>query len=115
MIDGSLSPAARWGFDSKGRIYITEFSGNMLFVFLFVQTIVSGAPFLFGAGSVILSLLLAFFLPDNTGSLQLNPRSPTRRNSDYSFPSECETSGSELRDINASSDNAPLLSDTKPL
>lgn len=79
------------------------------------KTIVSGAPFLFGAGSVILSLLLAFFLPDNTGNLMMNARSPTRRNSEYSFQSECETSGSELRDINASSDNAPLLSDTKPL
>ena len=87
----------------------------MLDLHLSLQTIVSGAPFLFGAGSVILSLLLAFFLPDNTGNLLMNARSPTRRNSEYSFPSECETSGSELRDINASSDNAPLLSDTKPL
>lgn len=77
--------------------------------------IVSGAPFLFGAGSVILSLLLAFFLPDNTVHMNLNARSPTRRNSEFSFQSECETSGSELRDVNAASDSAPLLSDTKPL
>ena len=88
---------------------------NSRLAFLFEQTIVLGAPFLFGAGSVILALLLAFFLPDNSGNLQLGARSPTRRNSEYSLKSECETSGSELRDINASSDNAPLLSDTKPL
>lgn len=87
----------------------------MLDLHLSLQTIVSGAPFLFGAGSVILSLLLAFFLPDNTSNLLMNARSPTRRNSEYSFQSECETSGSELRDINASTDSAPLLSDTKPL
>ena len=83
--------------------------------FFFPQTIVSGAPFLFGAGSVILSLLLAFFLPDNSANFQLSARSPTRRNSEFSFQSECEASGSELRDMNTSSDNAPLLCDTKPL
>ena len=99
-------------YDSKRK----ESSLPMLyFGLLFSQTIVSGAPFLFGAGSVILSLLLAFFLPDNSGNFQLSARSPTRRNSEFSFQSECEASGSELRDINASSDNAPLLSDTKPL
>ena len=80
-----------------------------------LQTIVKGAPFLFGAGSVILSLLLAFFLPDNGGTINLTGRSPTRRSIDFSFQSECEMSGSELRDINCSTDNAPLLSDTKPL
>lgn len=79
------------------------------------KTIVSGAPFLFGAGSVILSLLLAFFLPDNSANFQLSGRSPTRRNSEFSFQSECEGSGSELRDMNTSSDKAPLLCDTKPL
>jgi len=79
------------------------------------ETIVKGAPFLFGAGSVILSLLLAFFLPDNGGSINLTGRSPTRRSIDFSFQSECEMSGSELRDINGTTDNAPLLSDTKPL
>ncbi|CAH3169197.1 unnamed protein product [Porites evermanni] len=79
------------------------------------ETIVKGAPFLFGAGSVILSLLLAFFLPDNGGTINLTGRSPTRRSIDFSFQSECEMSGSELRDINCTTDSAPLLSDTKPL
>lgn len=79
------------------------------------KTIVSGAPFLFGAGSVILSLLLAFFLPDNNGHGNPNVRSPTRRNSEFSFQSDCETSGSELREGSNASDSAPLLSDTKPL
>ena len=64
---------------------------------------------------MILSLLLAFFLPETTGHINLTARSPSRRNSEFSFQSECETSGSELRDVSSVSDNAPLLSDTKPL
>ena len=103
-----FKPWCEWGISVVGK------SLNNLFLF-FLQTIVSGAPFLFGAGSVILSLLLAFFLPDNNGHISLNARSPTRRNSEFSFQSECETSGSELRDVNTASDSAPLLSDTKPL
>ncbi|XP_074611239.1 hippocampus abundant transcript 1 protein-like [Acropora palmata] len=79
------------------------------------KTIVSGAPFLFGAGSVILSLLLAFFLPESTRQLVHSARSPSRRNSEFSFQSDCEASGNEQRDVNSASDNAALLSDTKPL
>lgn len=102
--------------DEEGpTVDITAASNHTIMEDPYGKTIVSGAPFLFGAGSVILSLLLAFFLPDNSANFQLSARSPTRRNSEFSFQSECEASGSELRDMNTSSDNVPLLCDTKPL
>ncbi|KXJ19279.1 hippocampus abundant transcript 1 protein [Exaiptasia diaphana] len=68
----------------------------------FSKNMVVGAPFLFGAGSVILALLLAFFIPDNA-SLSGNSRSPTRKEYVYS--------GGTLDSVTKedTSDNVPLL------
>ena len=71
------------------------------------QTIVSGAPFLFGAGSVILALLLALFIPENYGHSS-GPRSPVRR-TEYVLTKDYEPSGSES--LGSSADQAPLLVD----
>lgn len=75
---------------------------KILMIAVFWQNMVVGAPFLFGAGSVILALLLAFFIPDNA-TLSSNNRSPTRK--EYVF------SSGQLESINKedNTDNVPLL------
>lgn len=71
----------------------------VLHLFLF-QNITLGAPFLFGAGSVILALLLAFFIPDNAG-LSGPPKSPSRK--EYVYSGDVDSS------TEASQDATPLL------
>ncbi|XP_031574467.1 hippocampus abundant transcript 1 protein-like [Actinia tenebrosa] len=66
----------------------------------FDKNITLGAPFLFGAGSVILALLLAFFIPENAG-LTGPPKSPSRK--EYIYSGDLDGS------IEATQDATPLL------
>lgn len=81
----------------------------------FDKTIVTGAPFLFGAGSVILALLLAFFIPENVGhSYTCTPRSPTRRTERVCSLSESSTAEDAQAVVyNSNQDSVPLLVDTE--
>ncbi|KAK3755605.1 hypothetical protein QZH41_017599 [Actinostola sp. cb2023] len=67
------------------------------------ENMVMGAPFLFGAGSVILALLLAFFIPENASLSGATNRSPSRKEYVYS--------GGTLESVNpeATPDTTPLL------
>lgn len=58
---------------------------------------------MFGAGSVILALLLAFFIPDNAG-LSGPPKSPSRK--EYIYSGDLDTS------TEASQDVTPLMQET---
>ncbi|XP_048585821.1 hippocampus abundant transcript 1 protein [Nematostella vectensis] len=74
----------------------------------FTKTIVLGAPFLFGAGSVILALLLAFFIPDNAGFTGPYPsRSPSRR--EFSYPTDFDSSTGDVVNFTKVPEKAPLL------
>lgn len=81
----------------------------------FDKTIVTGAPFLFGAGSVILALLLAFFIPENVGhSYTCNPRSPSRRaERPVSLSESSNVEDSQGVVYNSNQDSVPLLDDTE--